>query len=156
MQLNWSERLTPIQVEQSFAVFLSSFLTNDRANEVELTRYFRQKILPRFTQGHLIHIAQDQGTIIGFALFEKWEEQVYYLAEMAIEPAYQRKGIGKKLIFSLFQKDPSAKKILLVTMKTNLKAQQFYQAIGFLASDFQHPDYPENFVGYEYNQRCYG
>jgi ribosomal protein S18 acetylase RimI-like enzyme len=87
--------------------------------------------------------------MIGFAIFEKWGGQNYYLAEMAVLPEYQRRGIGKQLVFSIFDKDQAAEKILLVTEKSNTWSQSFYEKIGFKHSSFQHPDYPENFIGYE-------
>ena len=64
---------------------------------------------------------------------------------------YQRQGIGKNLIHALFDKYPKTKKIFLVTETANAWAQTFYERIGFKASAFIHPDYPENFTGYEYD-----
>ena len=80
----------------------------------------------------------------------KWEGQSYYLAEMAVLPEYQCQGIGKKLVFSIFDKDPNAKKILLVTKKDNKGSQSFYEKIGFKHSSFQHPNYSKDFIGYEF------
>ena len=94
----------------------------------------------------------DQDKLVAFAIFEKWEAQSYYLAEMAVLPGYQQKGIGKQLVFSIFAEDPEAKKILLVTEKNNRWAQAFYEKIGFKASPFQHPNYPKDFTGYEFNR----
>ena len=147
----WLLLISPIQSEQLLDVFLSAFLAQNRLNTEELSSYFDKKIMPRFEkQGQLIHVAYDKEKIVGFAIFEKWEGQSYYLAEMAVLPEYQRQGIGKQLVFSIFDKDQAAEKILLVTEKDNIWSQSFYEKIGFKHSSFQHPDYPENFIGYEF------
>ncbi len=146
----WLLFVTSTQVEQLFDVFLSSFLPQDRFNTEELSDYFNKKIVPRLEKGQLIYVALNKEQIVGFVIFEKWEGKSYYLAEMAILPKYQRQGLGKKLVFSILSKDPSADKILLITEIANKSAQCFYEKIGFKHSSFQHPDYPENFTGYEY------
>ena len=52
---------------------------------------------------------------------------------MAVVPRAQKKGIGKKLLFSIFDYCPHIKKIYLKTLASDLnkKAQDFYQHIGF-------------------------
>ena len=153
LMLSWLLLVTPLQTEQLYNVFMSAFLAQNRTNAEELSDYFYKKIMPRFETGHLLDIAIDDGRIVGFALFEKWEPQTYYLAEMAILPSYQRQGLGRKLIFSLFDKDPATQKILLMTERRNTLAQSFYENIGFKHSSFLHPDYPPaDFTGYEYSK----
>lgn len=147
----WLLLLTSSQIGQVHQVFLSAFLPQGRNDEKTLTAYFNQKIIPRLTNSPLIIAALDRDQIVGFALFEKWENGEYYLAEMAVLPEYQRQGIGKKLTLSIFDKDPAAKKLVIVTDKDNVWARSFYEAIGFISSSFRHPDYPA-FVGYEYTQ----
>lgn len=141
----------PIQTEQVFNVFLFAFLPQGRATAEQLSAYFNKKIIPRLEKGKLIYSAFDNDKMIGFAIFEPWDDQSYYLAEMAVLPNYQRKGIGKQLVFSIMQKELTVRKILLVTEKANLWSQSFYEKIGFKRSSFQHPDYPENFIGYEFS-----
>jgi ribosomal protein S18 acetylase RimI-like enzyme len=144
--------MSPIQREQLLDVFLSAFLPQARFTTEELSHYFNQKIVPRLEKGQLVHTVFDQDRVVGFAIFENWDEQSYYLAEMAVSPEYQRQGIGTKLVFSIFDQHPEAEKILLVTEKRNLWAQSFYEKIGFKRSSFEHPDYPEHFIGYEFDR----
>ncbi len=146
----WLLLISPIETEQLSNVFLSAFLPQGRSNTEQLSSYFNQKILPRLEKKQLIHVACDKDKIIGFVIFEKWDIHSYYLSEMAVLPEYQRKGIGKKLVFSIFDKDQDAEKIILVTAKRNKWSQSFYEKIGFKHSSFIHPDYPENFIGYEF------
>lgn len=148
----WLLLLTASQIEQVHQVFLSAFLPQGRNDEQTLTGYFNQKIIPRLTDNPLAIAALVEDQIVGFALFENWGNEEYYLAEMAVLPEYQRQGIGKKLTLSIFDKDPVAKKLVIVTDKDNTWARSFYEALGFTPSSFRHPDYPA-FVGYEYTKK---
>lgn len=146
----WITPITHEQTEQIFDLFLAAFLPQGRSTKEHLTTYFNQKIAPRFEKGQPTYVAMDKQKIIGFALFQHWDKSCYYLAEMALLPEYQGRGVGKKLIFSIFEKDPATKRILLITEKENRLAQGFYEKVGFQPSSFIHPEYPENFTGYEY------
>jgi len=150
--LTWILLVTPPQTEQFLHVFLSAFLPQGRLNTLQLSSYFEKKIMPRLEAGQWSIVALDKDKIVGFAIYEKWDEKSYYLAEMAVLPEYQRQGIGKQLVFSIFDQDQDAEKILLVTEKGNQWSQAFYEKIGFKHSSFQHPDYPENFIGYEFHR----
>ena len=130
---------------------MNAFLPHGRSTAEQLSDYYLRKIAPRLEKGQPIYAAFDQDRMIGFAIFEKWEGQNYYLAEMAILPEYQRQGIGKKLVFSILNRDDKAEKILLVTEKGNTSAQAFYEKIGFRRSHFRHPEYTE-FMGYEFSR----
>jgi ribosomal protein S18 acetylase RimI-like enzyme len=151
--LTWLLLTNPIlQTESILDVFLKAFLSQGRLDIEQLSDYFYSKIKPRLEENQLTVAAWDQDKLIAFAIFEKWEEQSYYLAEMAVLPEYQRKGIGKQLVFSVLDKDQETRKILLVTEKDNSWSQAFYERIGFKPSSFQHPNYPENFIGYEFER----
>jgi len=148
---SWIASIAPLQKEEIFDLFLAAFLPQGRSTKEHLTAYFNQKIAPRFEKGQPTYVAMDKEKIIGFALFQHWDESSYYLAEMALLPEYQGHGVGKKLVFSIFEKNPASKRILLITEKDNHSAQSFYKKIGFQHSSFIHPDYPENFTSYEYH-----
>ncbi len=149
----WLSFLSPFQQQQFQEVYLAAFEAQNRLSREVLLTYFHEKIVPRLQKDHLIHLAFDEEQMAGFAVFEKWEENIYYLAEMAVHPHYQNQGVGKKLVFSLFEKDPQAQKIVLMTETANVSTHKFYEHIGFQPSSFQHPDYPEGFIAYEYAQR---
>lgn len=151
----WLYVVTAFQLAQIKDVFLAAFVPQQRLSYEQLVEYFDSAIPHKLASKPLLRVALDNDTIIGFALFEPWQDKAYYLAEMAVARDYQKKGIGKKLVFSIFEKDLDANKIVLVTAKNNVQAQNFYKAIGFEQSDFTHPSYPERFVGYEYARNSY-
>ena len=111
----WLKTMSSSQIKELFHVFLSAFLAQKRLTSESLTTYFHEKITLRIKKEDPLLVLLNQGKIIGFALFQKWKKDTYYLAEMAVLPTYQRKDLGKKLIFSVFDKDPLIQKILLVT-----------------------------------------
>jgi ribosomal protein S18 acetylase RimI-like enzyme len=145
----WLSVVTSSQTQQFYDVFISAFLPQGRETSEELADYFNNKIKPRLEQEQLIYTVLDCERIVGFVVFERWGDQSYYLAEMAIAPEYQRQGLGKQLVFSIFDKDPTTQKIVLVTEEANRSAQLFYEKIGFTRTSFSHPDYV-NFIGYEF------
>jgi ribosomal protein S18 acetylase RimI-like enzyme len=147
---SWIHLIDPILTKQLMNVFLSAFLPQGRLNAEQYSSYFNNKILPGLEKGQLVIAAYDKDKLVGFAIFEKRKQQSYYLAEMSVLPDYQRQGIGTQLVFSIFNKDKGAEKIFLVTAKDNRWSQSFYEKIGFKHSSFQHVDYPENFIGYEF------
>jgi ribosomal protein S18 acetylase RimI-like enzyme len=149
----WMSLVSPLQSKQILDVLLSAFLPQGRESVENLSDYFYEKITPRLAKGHLVHCVFVQDKIVGFIIFKKWEGKSYYLAEMAVLPEYQGQGIGKQLVFSIFDKDQAAEKILLLTEKANKWAQSFYEKIGFERSVFQLPDYPEGFMGYEFHRK---
>ena len=147
----WMFLVTPIQIEQIYDVYLAAFTPQNRFKDHELEDYFAEKVMPRLKKPLLLAVAIDQNRIIAYAIFEKFAMN-YYLAEMAVQPEYQGKGIGKKLVFSILEKDPAAKKIVLLTEIENRWSRPFYEKIGFKPSTFYLPDYsPEIFTAYEFS-----
>ena len=149
--LAWLLLTTASQLEEILTVYLSAWLAQHRMTLEDLTSYFEEKMVPWIEGGGPLCVVLDQGRIVGFALFKKWDASSYYLSEMAVLPEYQQRGLGRKVVFSIFEKDPACQKIVLVTSRANTWSQAFYKALGFQASSFEHPDYsPQQFMGYEY------
>ena len=148
----WLILITPLQTQELHDVFVSAFLPQGRSTASILNDYFLTKVVPRLENDPLLLVVCDDERIIAFVFFEHWQEKSYYLAEMAVLPEYQRQGLGRKLVFSIFDQDPLAETILLITDKDNKWARSFYEAIGFRNSSFRYSNYPENFVGYEFSR----
>jgi ribosomal protein S18 acetylase RimI-like enzyme len=146
----WLEKTTPAQNEELKQILVEAFFPVGLYQLEELTSYFDAKIVPRLEKGHLIHLASHQNRIVGVAVFQKWKKKDYYLAEMAITPSFHRQGIGRQLIYSLFEKEKGTDKLFLVTQSQNISAQGFYEKVGFKKSHFSHPDYP-GYLGLEYS-----
>lgn len=85
----------------------------------------------------------------GWILFYK-EQQRAIVELICISPEYQRKGLGKKLIFSIRECWPEVTSIAVVTRKINLISPLFYESLGFRKTNFMLPEYnPADMQGYE-------
>jgi len=62
--------------------------------------------------------------------------RVALLEDMIINPLYQNKGIGKKLLLKVFEKlkKKKVKRITLLTDGDNQKGHNFYKSLGFVES----------------------
>ena len=70
--------------------------------------------------------------LVGMASFDltNFPEEVF-LRKVFVAPNYQRKGIGKALVFSILTKYPQTKKIFTITRMLNEKSLLFFKSIGF-------------------------
>ena len=74
-----------------------------------------------------------KGNIVGKPVLSEGVPVQAILTTIAIDPAYQNKGIGKSLLLALedFFRRQGVKKYHLDTLITNLNARNFYEALGF-------------------------
>ncbi len=125
----------------------------DRTDEellAYLESYFDTFIVPRLKEPGLFLFARNENRIVGFALFEKMAEDQIYVAELAIDADFWKQGLGRRLMSAIIEKEPSTKKIFLLTQWLNKGAQGFYEALGYQPSSFTHEGYsPEEYRAYE-------
>ena len=103
------------------------------------------------SQLRLLTAKRDEAPV-GYVMFDMtlYPEQVY-ISELAVDPTFQRQGIGTQLVFSILEQLSDIKKLVLITRKVNFQACAFYPAIEFESSDYMHEGYnPELFTGFEY------
>jgi N-acetylglutamate synthase-like GNAT family acetyltransferase len=110
------------------------------------------KYIERFkqTDNMALFVTEHEQKISGWILFEIDKEKKQAIIELiAIDPAYWRTGLGKKLVFALKQHMPEIKTLFVCTRKINLISPPFYEALGFKKSNFSLPEYAqENMQGY--------
>lgn len=89
--------------------------------------YFRKKFDPAPRQ-----IIQVAGQDIGVLVYEDKPDH-RYLALLELLPAYQGRGIGTAVVKDLLQwADDHQMRLLLHVLKTNPRARQLYQRLGFV------------------------
>jgi ribosomal-protein-alanine N-acetyltransferase len=76
-------------------------------------------------------VAEHNEQVVGFVIYELHKSRLHML-NMAVHPAYQRKGVGTQLIQALLKKlHPDRRsRIMLEVRETNLAAQLFFRAVG--------------------------
>jgi ribosomal protein S18 acetylase RimI-like enzyme len=96
--------------------------------------------------------AKANDRVVGFLVIdtEKHPEKIY-LAVLAIDPAYQGRGIASSMIRSLFSQFPECKKFVVNTRHINEESKKLYLSLGFVASSYMHEGHnPELYAGFEY------
>ncbi|MEP5111223.1 MAG: GNAT family N-acetyltransferase, partial [Ekhidna sp.] len=88
------------------------------------------------------------GQNIGLLKLDEKENSLE-IVQIQIDPNYQRKGIGKKIIKSVIEDFKGSKEIFLSVLKEN-PAQQLYQRMGFKVTG--HND--DSFIMVFDNQTC--
>ena len=163
VQLTWEQPETVHEeaIDDLRQMMIRSFLTGyrsynayeDRTDEYlcdYLAGYFDSFIVPRLKEPGLLLFARNNNRIIGFALFEKMAEDEIYVAELAIDPDFSKQGLGRRLMGAILEREPSTKRITLLTQWRNKGAQGFYEALGYQPSNFTHEGYsPDEYRAYE-------
>lgn len=109
-----------LSVEEFVSVLRRSTLAERRpVNEPD-------RIAAMLAHGNLVLTARDNGNIVGVARSLTDFSFCTYLSDLAVDEAYQRKGIGKELIRQTKLAAPKAKLILLSAPA----ALQYYPHIG--------------------------
>ncbi len=108
--------------------------------------YFESEFA-HFQKGSLIWVQAFMGEkLVGWATFELEENNQAYMNLLAVDPSYQKRGIGKELVFSICSEElfPNTEAINVLLRKVNLTGRYFYESIGFEdAPDYESKD---NFV----------
>lgn len=61
---------------------------------------------------------------------EKWLTNCFELVELAVDPDYRKKGIGRRLIVDLLDNVTNSTSVL-TTQKSNINAQSLYKSLGW-------------------------
>ena len=96
--------------------------------------------------------AKANDKIIGFLVIDtKKNPEEIYLSLLAVDPAYQGRGIASSMIRSLFSQFPECEKFVVNTRHINEESKRLYLSLGFVASSYMHEGHnPELYVGFEY------
>ncbi len=164
--LNWEDptQLSSSDLEEMRTLSTSTFLKSYRLShtrddqsdadlEFFLADYFDHSIQPKLKNDkELIFLsAKLEDKWVGFAMFERIDAETIYMAELAISEDFWRQGLGRRMTYSIIEKDPAIQKIVLLTEWKNLPAQKFYESIGFTPVDYTHTGYsPDDYRAYEH------
>lgn len=108
--------------------------------------YFKEE-LEHFKHGKLYWVqAFVNEKLAGWATFELESNEVdaAYMNLLIVSPEYQRKGVGKHLVFSIRSEElfPNIRAINLLIRKVNTQGYVFYRQLGFFEFAYQR----DNFV----------
>lgn len=126
-------------------------LSPDFKSTGDVRRFYENYFLEEFghfKDGHLYWVqAFVNETLAGWATFEieTEEENSAYMNLLIVAPEYQKRDVGKHLVFSIRSEElfPNVQAINLLIRKINAQGYLFYQKLGFFQFDYQRQD---NFV----------
>ncbi len=99
-------------------------------------------------------VAKIADQVVGFVGFKETEQaHQVYISQLAVDPAYWKQGIGKWLVFSVFELFDEVESLVVIPRKINRVAHNFYFKLGFMESSYMHPGYnPARYIGYEWRK----
>jgi len=92
-------------------------------------------------------VAVCAGCIAGFAVARRVAEDESELLNLAVDPAFRRCGVGRRLVAALASDHPGA--LWLEVRESNLGARKFYKSLGFCEVGGRpgyYPDSPEGAI----------
>lgn len=86
-----------------------------------------------FSNGNVtVYLVLKDGIIVGDASYEKKPDGSFYLSGLAIDPQFQRQGIGREVMNSIMDELKDIKVIKLLTHPENSVAVKLYLSFGFV------------------------
>jgi ribosomal protein S18 acetylase RimI-like enzyme len=116
----------------------------ERLNKAWIEKYFVLEDLDRWVlenpheaiiaKGGAILMATYDGVVAGTVALIKVNDEEYEFAKMAVDEAYQRRGIAEALSYAAFDKakELGAKKVSLYSQTTLAPAINLYRKLGFV------------------------
>jgi len=150
--------LTPLQLNElevvynrAFQTIYKEYLSDGFLQELSNNFTSAMDDFKQFKETTFLHIAQQKDRIVGFALFQKINDNDVSLDLICIDPTCWRQGVGKQLIFPVKEQCPDVSTIKVVTYKINTQSPKFYEALGFKKTDWVDSHYKqEDIQGFEY------
>ncbi len=78
------------------------------------------------------------GTLVGFALLRKYDENGYFLWNYAIDAKYQNRGFGTEILrelISIMRDEYGADELVTTYIFGNEHAKHVYEKVGFIETD---------------------
>lgn len=129
-------KIVPYKAEHAFHF--------ERLNKAWIEKYFVLEDLDKWvlenpheailSRGGAILMATYDGVVAGTVALIKIAEEEYEFAKMAVDEAFQRKGIAEALSYAAFEKAKSlgAKKVSLYSQTSLAPALNLYRKLGFV------------------------
>lgn len=101
-------------------------------------------------------VAELDERVVGFVIYEHHKSRIYIL-NLAVHPAFRRLGVGTAAVQKLAGKLSAQRRnrVVLRVRETNLDAQRFFRACGFLATGIDRGHYDDTTEdAYRFEFRC--
>jgi Acetyltransferases len=131
-----------IQIRTMTEVDLPNVQNVDAASFDPLWQNSLETLHRAFSQSLLATIAETETGIVGYQL-STGNGQRAHLARLAVDPAWQGRGMGRALLQDLFSKlvNKGIYKLSVNTQSDNIVSLRLYQRMGFIRTGEQYPVY---------------
>ena len=92
----------------------------------------QEKLARAFRQSTWLLGAFDGDRLVGFARCVGDGEYILYVQDLIVLPAYQRQGVGRRLMELVSERFSGVRQFLLITDKDDETSNAFYRAIGMV------------------------
>ncbi len=83
-------------------------------------------------ENNTVYLIEKDGTVVGNISYERKGEGKVYINGLAINPPFQGKDIGRKVMIRILDEIKDAKRIELDTHPDNAPALALYESLGFV------------------------
>jgi ribosomal-protein-alanine N-acetyltransferase len=90
-------------------------------------------------------VALCDGRVAGFSVARRVAEDESELLNLAVDPAFRRRGVGRRLVAALASGHPGV--LWLEVRESNLDARKLYKSLGFLEAGYRPAYYPDSGEG---------
>ncbi|MBP7177128.1 MAG: GNAT family N-acetyltransferase [Thermoclostridium sp.] len=137
-------------LEECTGVIRNAFITV--ADEFHLTKE-NAPTNPAFIGTDSLERMRDKGAVlfgayegescIGFVAAEQASEGAFYMERLAVLPEYRHRGIGRKLMDSVFEyvRENGGKRVSIGIINKNTKLKNWYLNYGFVETGLKHFDH---------------
>jgi ribosomal protein S18 acetylase RimI-like enzyme len=84
-----------------------------------------------------IYLVTKDGVVVGDTSYEKKNDGLIYLSGLAIDPNFQKQGIGKEVMRLIMEELKNEKKVVLVVHPENSAAIKIYLSFGFVIKNWK-------------------
>ena len=100
--------------------------------------------VPEYLKYELL-VALCDGRVAGFAVARRLAESEAELLNLAVDPAFRRRGIGRRLLAEVTSNLRGT--LWLEVRESNVTARKFYKSLGFLEAGYRPAYYPDSGEG---------
>jgi ribosomal-protein-alanine N-acetyltransferase len=100
--------------------------------------------VPEYLKYDLL-VALCDGRVAGFAVTRRLAEGESELLNLAVDPAFRRRGVGRRMVEALTAGHPGT--LWLEVRESNLGARKFYKSLGFCDAGCRPGYYPDSGEG---------
>ena len=100
--------------------------------------------VPEYLKYDLL-VALCDGRVAGFAVARRLAEAESELLNLAVHPAFRRRGVGRRMVAALIAGHPGV--LWLEVRESNVGARKFYKSLGFCDAGCRPGYYPDSGEG---------